>query len=197
MNPRGDITYKEAIGLGPIMPIRLWPDPALSTVCDPVTEEELADPDFVKFCEYLTETMNLNGRGIGLAAPQVGVLKRVFIAKTLRYGDMVVVNPTLGLEGATTLDNEGCLSLPGLHDQVARSVSCTLKCVTQNQDGGFDEREFWFVDGEENGGSTHWENIPARIIQHEFDHIEATMFFMRMSKQMRKHILRQWEKKNR
>ncbi len=181
--------------------IRYWDDPVLSTVCDAVEDNEFG-PKLEEFGESLLATMDAHN-GIGLAGPQVGVAKRVFVM-TFPDGEIqwegkqpvivneraavVVCNPTLVLDGGTVREREGCLSLPGIHEQVARAEKVTMQFRYPN---GVAEELILT-------------NINARVAQHEFDHCNGLMFFdfrdkrpqygSRMSKQTSKYVLRLWEK---
>jgi len=177
--------------------VRYWDDPILSTVCDPVEDNEFG-PKLEEFAASLLLTMDAF-HGIGLAAPQVGVSKRMFAMhfpdwmEDRDYGiapkaPFVVCNPSLILYGKTVQEREGCLSLPGIHEQVARAEKVTMQYRTP--DGRSDEVAL--------------ANINARVVQHEFDHLNGIMFFnfrdirpeygRRMSKQVSKQVMRLWEK---
>ena len=167
-----------------------WDDPRLSTVCDKVDQTEFGDK-LHEFGEQLIATMRVEN-GVGLAAPQVGILKRIFVMDFPEHAEwkpIVVCNPLLDLSGPSIQKNEGCLSFPGIQDQVVRAKEAKLVYTTPL--GSY--AEFLLTD------------IDARVAQHEFDHLNGIMFFdykdkrpvygARMSKQLSKHVLRQWEKK--
>jgi peptide deformylase len=169
--------------------ILIWNDPRLSQLCEKLDDNEFG-PQLEEFGRQLLEAMN-GKSGIGLAAPQVGVLKRMFVMKFPDHEHMqsaVVCNPTIVLDGGTVLDREGCLSLPGLFEQVARASNATMQY--RNPLGKMKEL---IID--------KWD---ARVAQHEFDHLNGIMFFdykdkrpvygARMSKQMSKQLMRNWEK---
>src|SRR5277367_5140615 len=105
-----------------ILPLRFWDDPVLSTVCDKIEDNEFG-PTLEEFGCDLIATMKAKN-GLGLAAPQVGVAKRVF---AMEFPDhpgavpKVIVNPVLVLTGRTVPGREGCLSLPNLYEQVYRA----------------------------------------------------------------------------
>jgi peptide deformylase len=184
--------------------VRYWDDPVLSTLCDAVEDNEFG-PKLDEFGTSLLAAMG-DRNGIGLAAPQVGVTKRIFALSfpddEVRYGaerpagmlqvdqrrPIIVCNPVLVLDGRTVYAREGCLSLPGIHEQVARAE--TVKMQFRRTDGAATEIVL--------------ANINARVAQHEFDHLNGIMFFnytdkrpqygARMSKQVSKQVLRDWEK---
>jgi peptide deformylase len=172
------------------LPLRYWDDPVLSTVCDKIGDSEFGS-QLEEFGRELIATMSAKN-GIGLAAPQVGVTKRMFAMGFPDHRELdaiVVCNPTLVLNGGATAENEGCLSLPDVYQQVYRAASA----VMQYQDPTGKHHELPL--------STAWD---ARVAQHEFDHLNGIMFFdykdkrptygARMSKQMSKSVLREWEK---
>lgn len=174
------------------MTIVYWENPALSTVCAAVEDNEFG-PELVKFGQELTATMN-SKNGLGLAAPQVGITKRVFVMLQDYEEEaraVVVCNPTLRLEGNTVVAREGCLSMPNVFEQVARAENV----VMQYRDPQGDSHELAF------------DSMNARITQHEFDHLNGIMFFdykdkrpaygARMSKQVSKQVMRTWDKEKR
>jgi peptide deformylase len=164
-----------------MLTLRYWEDPVLSKVCDPVRDSEFGSK-LEEFGRELLATMD-NYRGLGLAAPQVGVTFRMFI---MRFPDntslnpIVVCNPTLHLHGPATYLQEGCLSVPDIFEQVSRSQFATLRFF--HPDGTEDEIEL--------------SNVNARVAQHETDHLDGIMFFdrRRVSKQVSKAVQRAWEK---
>ncbi len=114
--------------------------------------------------------------GLGLAAPQAGESLRLFILDSgdisLR-GHTVFVNPVLELEGPAEKYEEGCLSIPGIYEQVSRSSLVTLRA--QGRDG----REF----------ELKLEDLVARVVQHECDHLEGILLVDRLTP-VRRRILR-------
>jgi len=173
-----------------ILPLRFWDDPVLSTVCDKIEDSEFG-PQLEEFGRELLATM-LDKNGIGLAAPQVGVLRRMFVMRFPDHeqmGPLVVCNPALALSGPPLQEREGCLSLPGIYEQVTRAGLVTMQY-------------------REPSGRTAAELVlplwDARVAQHEFDHLNGIMFFdykdkrseygARMSKQMSRQTMRNWEK---
>ena len=112
----------------------------------------------------MIETMNLN-KGIGLAAPQVGVLKRIFVIKT-DNSDMVFINPSIIEKGKETdVLEEGCLSLPGKFLKIRRPIRIRIKALDINN----------------NKLDIGLEGIPARIFQHELDHLNGKLILDRVS----------------
>jgi peptide deformylase len=169
--------------------ILIWDDPRLSAVCEPLHDNEFG-PQLEAFGRLLVSTM-AEGNGIGLACPQVGVLKRMFVMKFPDHETLqpiVVCNPTVDLGGLVTLGREGCLSLPNIYEQVVRAETVTMR----------------YRDPSGKHLETLLDKLDARVAQHEFDHMNGIMFFnykdkrekygARMSKQVSKQTLRRWEK---
>ena len=132
--------------------IRTFGDPVLSQVAQPVAPGEdiagLVD-DMARVCRELN--------GIGLGAPQIGVLKRVAIITLNRRRPLVLVNPTIVTRSkAVATENEGCLSYPGIFAPVERHASVSV------EHGLGDARrlqDFIYFD--------------ARVVQHELDHLDG------------------------
>lgn len=169
-----------------VFPMRYWNDPVLSMVCDPVRDTEFGSK-LEKFASRMVATMNTY-KGIGLAAPQVGVPIRMFLMHfpesqkngKLTVPPLAVCNPTLELSGDTLYEQEGCLSVPGIFNQVARPKTALMRYFT--------------VLGVEK--EIELNDMDSRVAQHEFDHLDGIMFFdrRRVSKQVNKATERAWEK---
>jgi len=148
-----------------VRPIRLFGDPVLRTPAEPVRD---FDAELRKLVKDLTDTM-MDAPGVGLAAPQIGVGLRVF---TYFVDDVVghLINPTLTLSAETEIDDEGCLSFPGLAYPTSRSFGTVA--------AGFDMHgEPIAIEGTE---------LLARCVQHETDHLDGILFIDRMDKKQRK-----------
>jgi peptide deformylase len=168
-----------------ILPVRLYGDPVLRKKASPVTR---FDDKLKALAQDMMETMYQHN-GVGLAAPQIGLSKRLFTAletckteatpedapapetieeKRQRWGvvaEYVMVNPEVLASSGDAYDLEGCLSIPALYiEDVLRSEK--LKVRFQDVEGNLHERE---VNG-------HF----ARVIQHEFDHLEGILFLDRL-----------------
>jgi peptide deformylase len=149
--------------------IRQYPDSALRLVAHEVTE---FDDDLARLVDRMMLLMD-DAQGIGLAATQIGVLRRIFV---FRHDDEVraVVNPTI-VERAkdTETDEEGCLSLQGVRVPVERATSLTLE--------GKDEH----------GADVRLELDPqgARVVQHELDHLDGVLIIDRTDDEHRKEAL--------
>lgn len=181
-----DVTLRQAVDAGKL-DMRYYledPDPILSTNCAPVEPYEF-DETLAAFGKLLLAKLNASGNGIGLAAPQVHVLRRVFVMSfpETKRKQIVVVNPIVIPQGGDKPNecwvyNEGCLSIPGVYNQVRRPKDIIMR--------------YQDVDGDEQ--KIELTMLEARVAQHENDHINGIMFFDRMMKNMRKHTLREWEK---
>ena len=161
-----------------ILDIILAPDPRLTTVCEPVSA---IDDGLIKLMDDMFETMYA-APGIGLAAPQVGILKRFFVVDV---GDddardpHVFINPEITERSAeTSFYEEGCLSLPKQFGDVERAERIALR---------YQDRLGNLVTLEADG-------MLARCIQHEMDHIDGVLFVDHLSALKRKMILRRMTK---
>ena len=152
-----------------VQPIRLFGDPVLRTVADPVT---VFDKELRQLVRDLEETM-LEAPGAGLAAPQIGVGLRVF---TWYVDDELghLVNPSLTLSEEIQDGEEGCLSLPELHFDCRRAAHVVAR--GQNMDG-----DPVLIEGSA---------TLARAIQHETDHLDGILFVDRLDRDQRKLALR-------
>ncbi len=155
------------------LPIRTYGDPVLNQV---TTEIENIDGRIAALAQTMIETMN-EAPGVGLAANQVGVQKRLFVYDK-GEGPHVVVNPRiLETDGEWTYE-EGCLSVPGLSWEITRANSVHLV--------GFD------LDGNEIDRQV--DEYEGRIFQHEMDHLDGVLLIERLDADQRreaKQILRQ------
>lgn len=157
-----------------------YPDPRLKQVSAPVRVFDQALKDLaVRMFELMREH-----RGVGLAAPQVGRNIRLFVMNATGdpNDDRVYVNPVL-TAGADSADgDEGCLSLPGITTQVLRAQE--MQIAAQNLDGqSFEETQ---------------SGLPARVWQHEVDHLNGTMIIDRMGPAARmgcRRLLKELEEK--
>ncbi len=143
-----------------VLPIRVYPDPVLRVRCAEVTE---FDDGLRRLAEDMVETMH-RAPGVGLAASQVGVEKRLAVVdvsvgedpQTLR----VLVNPRLVEKQGSDVDSEGCLSIPGLSDKVRRPLEITVEAQDlEGREVRLDLSEF-----------------EARAVCHEIDHLNGVLF---------------------
>ena len=130
-------------------------EPALHKVCKSVTS---FDSKLHKLLDDMAETMQ-DANGVGLAAPQVGILRRVVVVD---LGDEILelVNPTLVETDGEQIGAEGCLSVPGKYGLVKRPAYAKVRA--QDRDG-----EWFEVEGEE---------IIARCFCHELDHLDGIIY---------------------
>ena len=156
-----------------ILPIIAYGDPVLRKVCDTIPENY---PELPKLIEDMFQTM-YHSNGVGIAAPQVGLAIRLFVVDTngfsenedltseekeyLRNFKKVFINAKIiEEEGQPWAFNEGCLSIPGVTEDVARKPTL----VIEYQDERFVKHTETFT------------GLAARVIQHEYDHIEGILF---------------------
>jgi len=141
--------------------IIIHPDPRLKKVCD---EVDGISPELRKLATDMLETM-YDAPGIGLAAPQVGVMERLFVMdvaeKESAPEPRVLINPRLTWQSdEVNVHEEGCLSIPGIYEDVSRPSS--VRMAFQNLDGVEIEEEF--------------AGIAATCVQHELDHLNGKLF---------------------
>lgn len=162
-----------------VLKIRKYGDPVLETPCDPVTE--FGTDELKQLVDNMFETMYAN-KGVGLAAPQVGVSKRLTVIDPSAGEDpaakIVLVNPELVKLEGRQVGEEGCLSIPGFREDVKRALRVKVKA--KNAAG--DEIE---LEGEE---------LLARAIQHENDHLNGVLFLKHLSPLKRDMIRRKIRK---
>lgn len=140
-----------------------YPDPRLRKICIPV---DAVDTSVRALVERMWELM-LSGRGVGLAAPQVGLTVRLFVASPDFGADdlRVYVNPEIIDARETFEADEGCLSFPGIHCNIKRSRIVTVRAL------GLRGEQF----------EETVEDLGARIVQHEIDHLDGRLLVDRMS----------------
>ncbi len=139
-----------------------YPDPRLRKQSAPISE---FGPELSALVQRMVALME-TGRGVGLAAPQVGVNRRVIVMNpTGEPQDVrVFVNPAIHDPRGSAEAEEGCLSLPGVNVQVRRAQRCRV--TAQDIHGQPFEVEL--------------EDVPARIVQHETDHLNGVLIIDRM-----------------
>lgn len=155
-------------------------DPVLEKVADPVTE--FGTPELKKLIADMFETM-YDSKGVGLAAPQVGLTKRLAIIDISAGEDpeepFVMINPEILEKSGSQVGEEGCLSIPGFREDVKRANR--VKIRAQNEKGEWFEKE-----GEE---------LLARAILHENDHLNGILFLSHLSALKRELIKRKIKRK--
>ena len=148
-----------------VRPIVRWPDPRLSQTCDPVSDPG-ALTDLV---QDMFDTM-YDAPGRGLAAPQIGVMQRLFVMDpTWKEGDRtpyVCINPEIVTSGETLAEKtEACLSIPGVSADVTRPTDITLA----------------YTDLEGARRETRLTGFAATCAQHELDHLNGVVIFDRLA----------------
>ena len=185
-----------------IYPIRYYGDPVLRKVARPVTS---FDDELEALSQDMLETM-YDANGVGLAAPQIGLSKRLFVAlqieplgdeepdeaedlaalspeeKRKRWGvvaEHVMVNPEITSRSGEQFAQDGCLSVPGLFvGEMRRDFEVTVRF----QDATGEPREL--------GAEGHF----AHVIQHELDHLDGVLFFDRLPEEQRRRFMNEHRK---
>ncbi|ASO06778.1 peptide deformylase [Arenibacter algicola] len=169
-----------------ILPIVAYGDPVLRKVADDI------DKDFPRFEELVANMWDTmyNANGVGLAAPQIGLPIRLFLVDTTPFGDdeelteeeqnalkgfrKVFINARIEEEtGTEWAFNEGCLSIPDVREDVSRKDTITISYMDEN-----------FKSYKET-----YDGLLARVIQHEYDHIEGILFTDKLSS-LKKRLLK-------
>jgi peptide deformylase len=154
-------------------------DPVLETEAEPVTEFDT--PELRQLVEDMWETM-YSAKGVGLAAPQLGILKQITVIDVSvgeREEDKVVlINPEVVFKEGSQTGEEGCLSIPGFREPVTRANR--VKVIAKNVKGETIE-----LDGEE---------LFARAMLHEIDHLHGILFLNYLSTLKRDMIRRKIRK---
>lgn len=161
-----------------ILPIVAYGDPVLRKKCKEITPEY---PKLKELIENMWETM-YQAYGVGLAAPQIGLPIRLFIIDPTAFADddsleeqekevlsnlkKIFINPVIvSEEGEEWAFNEGCLSIPDVREDVFRKSIITIE----------------YQDEDFNKHTETYDGIAARVIQHEYDHIEGILFTDKLS----------------
>ena len=149
-----------------IYPIVKYGDPVLETKAAKI--EEFDTPDLHKLVEDMFESMYA-ARGVGLAAPQIGIAKRIAVIDCSNgersEEKIVIINPEIIKVEGGQASEEGCLSIPGFRENVTRGKRVTVKAQ--------DVKGEWF---EKTG-----EDLLARALQHETDHLNGTLYINHVS----------------
>ena len=155
-----------------IFPIRTFGDPVLRTKAAEVDE---IDDGIRRLVDDMIETM-YDAPGVGLAAPQIGISKRVFVFDWADgSGAHVMINPVVAKVSGEYEFDEGCLSVPGRYWPIRRPAFVTVRG--------------WNVDGAEVEYSG--DELLGRVLQHEFDHLEGMLLIERLDRRPRKEALRE------
>lgn len=154
-----------------ILPIYTYGTAVLRKVAEPITKDY---PQLKELIQNMFETM-YHADGVGLAAPQVGLPIRVIVIDLVAFKEddpelgsfkIAMINPTMLEFGdeMVTLE-EGCLSIPGIHETVSRSERIKIK----------------YFDADFNEYIEEFDGFKARVIQHEYDHLEGNLFTDKVS----------------
>ena len=148
----------------------------------PSVEIDADYPELKKLIEDMCLTMK-QAEGVGLAAPQIGKNIRLFVVDCSPWGDedeackdyrRAFINPEIyEVSEETELFNEGCLSLPGLHEDVRRPIAIKMRYLDEN----FEEHDELF------------DGFRARVLQHEYDHLDGKVFTDRLAP-LRRQLLK-------
>lgn len=153
-----------------IYPIRTFPDPVLSMKTSTVTE---FDDDLSRLVEDMLDTM-YDAPGVGLAAPQIGVSKRIFVAD-VGEGPLVMVNPSITITEGKWKFEEGCLSVPGKYWMIKR----------------FDYVVAEGVDALGQPVVYEGDELLGRVLQHEIDHLDGMLLLSRLNARTKKQALKE------
>ncbi|WCR11448.1 peptide deformylase [Paracoccus stylophorae] len=163
-----------------LRPILIHPDPRLKKMCEPVAR---VTPEIEALADDMLATM-YGAPGVGLAAPQVGVLSRMFVMDATRDPDaerrpMVLINPEIAwTSDETNTYDEGCLSIPDQYADVTRPAQVRMRWL--GLDGRMHEDEF--------------DGLWATCAQHELDHLNGILFIDHLSAIKRQMITRKMVK---
>ncbi len=139
-----------------IREVRKIGDDILGKVCKPVTEMNDRTRELI---EDMFDTMYETG-GVGIAAPQVGILKRIFCMDVDDGNQYVLINPEIIEATGTVAGEEGCLSVPGKRGVVTRAAHVKVKALNENM-------EEIIIEGD---------GLLAKCIQHENDHLDGILY---------------------
>jgi peptide deformylase len=158
-----------------VIPIVFFPDDVLVSPASPL---ERIDRSTAELTSRMVEAMH-GARGIGLAGPQIGRLERLFVVHVPDDEVRTFINPRIT---ATSPDEskyeEGCLSIPGVYADISRPRAISVEAWDA-------EGTFFTLDAE---------GLLARVILHEYDHLEGTLFLDHLSTRRRERLLRTYRK---
>jgi peptide deformylase len=153
-----------------VFPIRTFGDPVLRTPAETIDD---IPSSLERLVDDMLETM-YEAPGVGLAAPQIGISKRLFVAD-IGEGPFVMINPEIVETSGEWISEEGCLSVPGKWWAITRPGFARAKGVD--------------LDG--NAVEHAGEELMGRVLQHEIDHLDGMLLIERLSKRTRKAALRE------
>lgn len=156
-----------------------FPDPRLRKKAAPI---EVVDDSLRQLIDDMFETM-YEAPGIGLAATQVDVHRRLLVADVSQEKDepQVLINPVILEKDGSVVTEEGCLSVPGYYEEVKRAEHIKVR----------------YLDGDGNERESEFEGLLAVCVQHEMDHLEGKLFVDYLSEVKRQRIRKRLEKDRR
>lgn len=164
-----------------VLQIHVHPDPVLRKIAEPVAT---VTPDIIQLLDDMLETMYA-APGIGLAAPQIGVSKRLVVIDVEggREGEpanpLRLINPEIiAVSDSKTVLDEGCLSLPDMRVEVMRPEAVAVR----------------YMDVEGNIQTMEADELLAKALQHEIDHLDGKLIFDYLSSLKRDMVLRKYNK---
>lgn len=158
-----------------VLEIKKYGDPVLR---EKALEVDEITPKINKLIDDMIETMYAS-LGAGLAAPQIGISKRIIIIDGEDEGLLALINPVLIKKEGKVNEEEGCLSVPGIYSNVERYETVTVEGLDRNG-----EKIRIKKDG-----------LMGKALQHEIDHLEGLLFIDRISKIKRQVLLKEYKKK--
>ena len=154
--------------------IRTYGDPVLKSKAAEVVD---IDGKVARLVDDMFATLYKSDSGIGLAAPQIGVQKKIFVWD-MGEEPLVVINPVIAESSGEWTYDEGCLSIPGLYVEMVRPKEVLMKG--------------WSIDGEE--VTFEADELAARLFQHEIDHLDGILMFDRMDPGQRREALGEYRR---
>jgi peptide deformylase len=151
--------------------IRTFGDPVLTAVADQV---ENIDGKVIRLTQAMLQAM-YKAPGLGLAAPQIGVQKQIFVYD-IDGEPTTLINPRIVESRGEWVYDEGCLSIPGLYVEMLRPKEVLLEAVDLNG----------------NTIQVEADDLLARLFQHELDHLNGVLMFERMTPEQREEALREY-----
>ena len=153
--------------------IRTFGDPVLKAVAE---EVENIDGKIIRLTQAMLQAM-YKAPGLGLAAPQIGVQKQIFVYD-IDGEPITLLNPKIVESRGEWVYNEGCLSIPGLYVEMLRPKEVLLEAVDLNG----------------NTIQVEADELLARLFQHELDHLNGVLMFDRMTPDQREEALREYKR---
>jgi peptide deformylase len=154
--------------------IRTYGDPVLKSAAAAVTD---IDAKVARLVDGMFDALYRSDNGLGLAAPQVGVQKQIFVWEVDDV-PMTIINPEIVESRGEWVYDEGCLSIPGLYVEIVRPKEILMKG--------------WTLEGDE--VEIEADEIMARLFQHEIDHLHGVLMFERMTPEQRSDALAEYRR---